>query len=181
MRVISGSARGRKLVSRPGESTRPTADKVKESVFNIIQAHVSGSRVLDLFAGSGALGIEALSRGADHATFVEKDFGAMNIVKTNLENTRLSDKSSLIKGDALSFLKNTDERFDIIFIDPPYASGLYEEVFSLISSRRLLSPEGIIISEHKTGAEVTLCNGLRLLSERKYGNVSVSIIKGDNL
>ncbi|MBR5218183.1 MAG: 16S rRNA (guanine(966)-N(2))-methyltransferase RsmD [Clostridia bacterium] len=181
MRVISGTARGRRLVTKPGEDTRPTADRVKEAVFSMLQNRIYASRVLDLFAGSGALGIEALSRGAEHAVFVEKDSEAARVVEKNLKDTRLWDKSRLIKGDALVYLSGAKESFDIIFIDPPYAAGLYGDVFSLICSGGLLAPDGIIISEHKTGCEIPVCPPLTQVSDRKYGNVSVAILKKESV
>ncbi len=181
MRVISGTAKGRRLITKPGEETRPTIDRVKEAVFSMLQNRIYASRVLDLFAGSGALGIEALSRGAEHAVFVEKDSAAVKIVEQNLKDTRLWDKSRLIKGDALAFLGKATESFDIIFIDPPYAAGLYGEVFSLICSGGLLAPDGIIICEHKTGTELPLCPPLLQVSDRKYGNVSVAVLKKESI
>ena len=124
MRVITGSARGRRLLELAGGETRPTADRVKEGVFNIIQFDIEGRRVLDLFAGTGQLGVEALSRGAAEAVFVEQRRDAARLVTENLKLTGLADRARVVNGDALSYLAGAGERFDIVFIDPPYADRL---------------------------------------------------------
>ena len=124
MRVITGTARGRVLRTLEGEDVRPTTDRVKEAVFSIIQFEIEGRRVLDLFAGSGQLGIEALSRGAASATFVDMSKDSLSAVKYNLEHTKLGDNAKVVQTDALSFLKLTKDKFDIVFLDPPYASSL---------------------------------------------------------
>ena len=121
MRVITGTARGRVLKTLEGEDVRPTTDRVKEAVFSIIQFEIEGRRVLDLFAGSGQLGIEALSRGAASATFVDMSKDSLSAVKYNLEHTKLGDNAKVVQTDALSFLKLTKDKFDIVFLDPPYA------------------------------------------------------------
>ena len=121
MRVITGTARGRVLRTLEGEDVRPTTDRVKEAVFSIIQFEIEGRRVLDLFAGSGQLGIEALSRGAASATFVDMSKDSLSTVKYNLEHTKLGDNAKVVQTDALSFLKLTKDKFDIVFLDPPYA------------------------------------------------------------
>ena len=123
MRVITGSARGRRLKELTGMETRPTTDKVKESLFSIIQFDIEGRRVLDLFAGTGQLGIEALSRGAASAVFIDRRADAVRLVKDNLELCGLSDRASVRCGDAMSYLRS-GEKFDLIFLDPPYAAGL---------------------------------------------------------
>ena len=122
MRVITGTARGRVLRTLEGEDVRPTTDRVKEAVFSIIQFEIEGRRVLDLFAGSGQLGIEALSRGAASATFVDMSKDSLSAVKYNLEHTKLGDNAKVVQTDALSFLKLTKDKFDLVFLDPPYAS-----------------------------------------------------------
>ena len=117
MRVITGTARGRVLRTLEGEDVRPTTDRVKEAVFSIIQFEIEGRRVLDLFAGSGQLGIEALSRGAASATFVDMSKDSLSTVKYNLEHTKLGDNAKVVQTDALSFLKLTKDKFDIVFLD----------------------------------------------------------------
>lgn len=133
MRVITGTSRGRVLRTLEGEDVRPTTDRVKEAVFSIIQFEIEGRRVLDLFAGSGQLGIEALSRGAASATFVDMSKDSLSAVKYNLEHTKLGDNAKVVQTDALSFLKLTKDKFDIVFLDPPYASSLVVDSMKLLS------------------------------------------------
>ena len=147
MRVITGSARGRRLKELEGLETRPTTDRVKESMFNILQFDIEGSRVLDLFAGTGQLGIEALSRGAAAAVFVEQRRDAAALVRDNLRLTGLADRARVVNGEALSYLASAGEQFDIIFLDPPYAAGLWKPVLEAVSRFDILSDHGIIICE----------------------------------
>jgi len=147
MRVITGSARGRKLKELEGKETRPTSDRVKESVFNIIQFELEGGRVLDLFAGTGQLGIEALSRGAAAATFVEQRRDAANLIRENLKRTGLAGSARVVNGDAISFLKTTKEKFDFIFLDPPFPAQLWDTVIDIIYRFDILMNHGIIICE----------------------------------
>jgi len=146
MRVITGSARGRKLKTPEDYDIRPTTDNVKESLFNIIQFDIEGRRVLDLFAGTGQLGIECLSRGAREAVFVDKSREAVKIVKENLKSCGLH--GTVVQQDALSYLKGCG-RFDLIFIDPPYDAGLYESVLENVNSIDILADGGIIICESR--------------------------------
>ena len=129
MRVISGSAKGTILYSLQGSTTRPTLDRVKEALFNIIQNEIIDAQVLDLFAGSGALGIEALSRGAKFAVFSDKSIQSVDIIKKNIEKTHLKEKAKIIKGNYLNILKECEEQyqFDLIFIDPPYADNMVKK------------------------------------------------------
>lgn len=147
MRVISGSARGRRLKELQGMETRPTTDKVKESLFNIIQFDIPGRRVLDLFGGTGQLGLEALSRGAQHCTFVEQRRDAVALIRDNLRACELSDKAHVVQGEALSFLSSCKEKFDVIFLDPPYQSDLLEKSLDLIRKFDILGENGIIVGE----------------------------------
>ena len=147
MRVITGTARGRRLKELEGLETRPTTDRVKEGVFNIIQFDIEGRRVLDLFAGTGQLGIEALSRGAASAVFVDQRRDAASIIRENLKLTGLSDRARVVNGEAMAFLSSQRERFDLIFLDPPYAAGLWEPALEAISRFDILSNHGIIICE----------------------------------
>ena len=147
MRVISGTARGRRLGELKGMDTRPTTDKVKESLFNIIQFDIEGRRVLDLFGGTGQLGIEALSRGAEHCTFVDQRRDAAQLIRDNLRAAGLSERGKVIQGDSLAFLQSCREKFDLIFLDPPYAADLLDRALETISSIDILSEYGIIICE----------------------------------
>ena len=147
MRVISGCARGRRLKELQGTDTRPTTDKVKEALFNIIQFDLEGRSVLDLFAGTGQLGIEALSRGADHCTFVEQRREAVALIRENLTVCELSEQSRVVQGDALSFLASCREKFDIILLDPPYQTDLLPRCLETIAKFDILREHGIIVCE----------------------------------
>lgn len=146
MRVITGTARGRKLNTLQGMAVRPTADRVKEALFSILQFELEGRRILDLFAGSGQLGIEALSRGARAATFVDSDKEAFAVTMENLKLTALSQQAQVLHTDALHFLDASRETFDILFLDPPYGSGLLQT--ALPKAVRLMAPGGVLVCEH---------------------------------
>ncbi len=147
MRIISGTARGRRLKELPGLHTRPTTDKVKESIFNIIQFDVEGRRVLDLFGGTGQLGIEALSRGAERAVFVDAGREAAKIIQENLEMTGFSRQARVVRGDALSFLGSCREKFGLAFLDPPYAADLMDQALKQMAAIDIMTENGIIICE----------------------------------
>jgi 16S rRNA (guanine966-N2)-methyltransferase len=147
MRVITGSARGRRLNELKGTKARPTADHVKEAMFNIVQFRVEGRRVLDLFAGTGQLGIEALSRGAKSATFLDMRPEAVRLVRENLSLCKLEGRAKVLLGGALEFLGRTDETFDLIFLDPPYESELLKSALEAIARFDILSDHGIILCE----------------------------------
>lgn len=148
MRVISGTARGTNLNTLEGDNTRPTLDRVKESLFSIIQILIPKSRILDLFAGSGALGIESLSRGAEHAVFCDKSYKASEILKKNIEKTHFKEKSTIITKDYLKALEDlTNEKFDIIFLDPPYKMNLVGKAVEKILELDILNEDGVIIVE----------------------------------
>lgn len=169
MRVITGTARGRKLKTPENYDIRPTTDNVKESVFNIIQFDIEGRKVLDLFAGTGQLGIECLSRGAESAVFVDHSREAVKIIKENLAACQL--KGLVAEQDSLMYLKNGG-KFDLIFVDPPYDSDLYEEVLKSINLFDILNDGGIIICEARRGRAFPAEVGkLRLAREYNYGSV----------
>ncbi len=149
MRVITGSARGKRLVTVSGNDiVRPTGEKVKEALFSSIQFDIEGRHVLDLFAGSGQLGIEALSRGAESATFVDCNDASLKAVKQNLENTGLGSKSAVHKSDYATFAMRCTQKFDIAFLDPPYKAGILEDAVSKVIP--LMSDYGKIFCEHPT-------------------------------
>lgn len=152
MRVITGLARGRRLDTLPGDATRPTGEKVKESIFSAIQFDIEGRRVLDLFAGSGQLGIEALSRGASGCVFVDKNTEAVKIIRQNLLHTGLAEKSQVLGTDALTYLTRPGDRFDLVFLDPPYASELIVPVLEKVAS--LVNDGGIIVCETDDNTEL---------------------------
>lgn len=171
MRVITGSARGRKLKTPENYDIRPTTDNVKEAVFNILQFDIEGRRVLDLFAGTGQLGIECLSRGAAEAVFLDRDRAAVQIVKDNLKTCGL--KGTVLCQDSLSYLKSCG-RFDLIFVDPPYDSGLYDEVLQTINSVDILSEGGIMIVEaRRTTILPEMTAPYRKGKEYCYGKVKI--------
>lgn len=176
MRVISGQARGRKLLAPEGLDTRPTTDRVKESMFNLIMPYLPAQNVLDLFAGSGALGIEALSRGCAHGVFVEADKSALGIVKKNLELARQSQKAEVCPTDAFAYLSRTSNSFDIIFLDPPYNKGLLERSVTELWKRNLLAPGGIIVAESEVGGEEPPPGLFQVLKFAKYGKTTVFIL-----
>ena len=172
MRVITGTARGRKLLEPAGMDIRPTTDQVKEAVFNILQGDVEGRTVLDLFAGTGQLGIEALSRGAESCTFVDESREAVRLVKANLEKCGL--RGSVFQGDALRFLESR-ETYGLIFLDPPYRSGLYGELLQGIKAFDKLQTGGIMVVE--TPAELEPDSpGLPYVKLRsyRYGKVRIT-------
>ena len=146
MRIITGSARGVNLLTLPGEATRPTAERTKEAVFSMIQFDIEGRKILDLFAGSGQLALEALSRGAASAVLCDKSKDAINIIKKNAEKTRLSDKCKIYSSDAQTLIcRLGDERFDIVFLDPPYALKTIPNVLSSLVANNRLKPTSIIV------------------------------------
>lgn len=183
MRVISGKARGTKLSSIESLSTRPTLDRVKESLFNIIQNNLKGAVILDLFAGSGQLGIEALSRGADKAYLCDINRDAVKMIKQNLEKTKLKDKTVVINEDYKKALRtlNTNEKFDIIFIDPPYKEDIaVDSIIDIIHESRL-KENGIMIIEtdeiERDLREINKIENIKIIDQRKYGRASLIFIK----
>lgn len=183
MRVISGKARGTKLGSIESLSTRPTLDRVKESLFNIIQNNLKGAVILDLFAGSGQLGIEALSRGADKAYLCDINRDAVKMIKQNLEKTKLKDKAVVINEDYKKALRilNTNEKFDIIFIDPPYKEDIaVDSIIDIIHESRL-KENGIMIIEtdeiERDLREINKIENIKIIDQRKYGRASLIFIK----
>lgn len=172
VRVISGSARGLKLNTPGDDRVRPTTDRVKESMFNIVQDWVYDSQVLDLFAGSGALGIEALSRGASQAVFCDNSLDSIKIIKSNIEKARVVDRSQIVSGDFKRCLRDMEAKnqsFDMIFVDPPYYKGLFEEVLGTIRSCKILKKDGIVIVEHDAKRPIGRVEGLEVYKEKKYG------------
>lgn len=152
MRIITGAARGKKLQQLEGERVRPTPDRVKEALFNIIQFDLEGRRVLDLFAGSGQLGLEALSRGAQEAVFVDSARDSIAIVEKNVAATGLGDKAKIVNSDFASFLSRRPQAFDIAFLDPPYRTGLLQQALPLVAAA--MNPGGTIVCEHPSDEEL---------------------------
>ncbi len=148
MRIITGKAKGIKLKTLDGVETRPTSERVKEAVFSMLQFDIEGRTVLDLFAGSGQMSLEALSRGAASATMIDRSRAAIKIIEENSEKTKLKEQCKIINSDALEFLKRShDEKYDIVFLDPPYASGLYIPTLKALIKSDSLKPTSIIVAE----------------------------------
>jgi 16S rRNA (guanine(966)-N(2))-methyltransferase RsmD len=177
MRVITGSARGRKLKTLDSLDIRPTPDAVKEAIYSVIQFDLQGASVLDLFAGSGQLGIEALSRGAAHCVFVDKSAEAISVVKENLNACKLVSGSRVLHMDSLEYLQVAKKGFDIVLMDPPYRNGLLEKALPLIGTK--LNDGAYVICEHES--ELTLADSygenLQLHKRYRYGKVSVTIYR----
>ncbi len=172
MRVIAGSAKGRRLESVPGESTRPITDRVKESLFNILGRDVVGSRFLDLFGGTGAVGIEALSRGADEAVFVELDRHALRTIGHNLQATGFSERARVVRGDAFKFVERVgEEPFDYVYIAPPQYQRLWIRALRAIAGSPLLVEGGLaIVQIYPKEWEELAFPPLELVDERRYGS-----------
>ena len=173
MRVITGSARGRKLETLDGLDVRPTTEIVKEAVFSIIHFRLPGAKVADIFAGSGQMGIEALSRGASRAVFVDQSRASLQVVRKNLQTTGLGGNAEVVMDGAESFLTRTKEKFDFIFLDPPYNKGYGEKLLPLLG--RALAEEGIILFEHaKEEPLPDEAGGLVKLKDYRYGKTFVT-------
>ena len=165
------------LKSMEGLATRPTADRVKEGMFSAIQFEIEGRKVLDLFAGTGQLGIECLSRGASHAVFVDASKEAVKVIKENLTRTGLTQTSTLLQSEAVAYLDRCREKFDLIFLDPPYQSGLLNSVLKKISEIDILSESGIIICEYTTSLPPKAPAGLRERRTYRYGKTGVALLR----
>lgn len=181
MRVISGSARGTILKSPQDDKVRPTLDRVKESLFNIIGFSIIESDVLDLFAGSGALGIESLSRGASKAVFVDMSKESIALTTENLEKTRLKEKAMILNKDsisALEYLAGKNEKFDLIFMDPPYKTDLVKKALEFLSSSNILKEDALIIVEQDMDESLDDAYGnLTKTREKKYSKTKLSFFE----
>lgn len=181
MRVITGTAKGKRLVTPNGSDlVRPTSEKVKEAVFSAIQFDIEGRRILDLFAGSGQLGIEALSRGAKSAVFVDASAVSVDIIKKNLITTELSEKARVIRSDFSTFLASNRDSFDIAFLDPPYNAGVLPDALSKASA--FMSDYGVIVCEHDI--QVVLpekVNDFSISRTYKYGKIAVTLYRKERV
>lgn len=182
MRIITGTARGTRLATLDGEATRPTAERVKEAVFSMIQFDLMDTTVLDLFAGSGQMGLEALSRGAEKAHFIDRSAEAIEIVRKNAEKTRLIEKSSIFCTDSIDYLKRSKGRckFDYVFIDPPYGSGLVKESLALLADGTMLNDGAWLIVEDETedifGGDEELASKFNIEKSNRYGRVHIVVL-----
>ena len=178
MRVIAGQARGIQLNTPEGMKTRPTADRVKEAMFSIIQFDLPSAKVLDLFGGTGQLGIEALSRGASYATFVDAEKNACALIRDNLKRTKFDLQAKVVCSDYEIFLKNTTDKYDIVLLDPPYAEVFLEKSLKMITEIDILQYNGIIVTERPLGKELS-CDfpGFIRSKDYKYGKTLVTLFR----
>ena len=178
MRVITGKARGIQLKTPDGMLTRPTADRVKEALFSIINFDIPGAKVLDLFGGTGQLGIEALSRGATVATFVDAREESCKLIRENLKRTKLEQDAKVVRSDYLDYLSRCREQYDIIFLDPPYAEVFLENAIKRITEIDILHSNGIIVAERPLGKELPWeFEGFTRSKDYKYGKVLLTIYR----
>ena len=181
MRVISGKARGLKLNTPKNDDVRPTTDRVKESLFNMINSYIMDSDILDLFAGTGSLGIECLSRGANQCIFVDNSKESINIVKSNIKKARVENESIVLNLDfksAINSLSLKNKQFDVIFMDPPYYKNMFSDALSAVDNNNLLKEDGIIVVEHDTVDKFPDNMGRLYKSrEKKYGNTTLTFYK----
>lgn len=176
MRIIAGIYKGRRLTSPIDDRVRPTTDKVKEAIFSILTNDIYGSNVLDLFSGSGNLGLEALSRGAQHCWFCDSSRDSLKLIRENIRYCKAEEKATVIAGDFRKVLSGLNSRMDIILLDPPYGKGMLPECFELIKEYDLLADDGLILAEHRKDEELPdELGGFTKIKERKYGKVVVSI------
>lgn len=181
MRIITGSARGTKLATLDGDATRPTAERVKEAIFSMIQFDLPDSRVLDLFAGSGQLGLEALSRGAEKAHLVDRSAEATAIIKQNAQKTHLWDRCRVVTMDYADYIRGTKgEKFDFIFLDPPYGSGMLSSALSKLADSELLADGAWIFCEDETddvfGNDASLSEKYNIEKQSRYGRVYITVL-----
>ena len=178
MRVITGTARGCRLDTLPGLDTRPTLDKVKEGLFSAIQFDIEGRRVLDLFAGSGQLGIEALSRGAAYCVFVDRNPAAVPIIRGNLQRAHLAPVAQVIGTDSMIYLDHLKERFDLVFLDPPYRmTEVYADAIARLDAADMLAPDAVIAAERRQAVPVVYPEGFEVYDTRNYGETSIDFVR----
>ena len=177
LRIITGKARGIKLDTLEGLDTRPTAERVKESVFSMLQFEIENRKVLDLFAGSGQMGLEALSRGAMSCTFVEKSIDAMDIVKKNAKKTKLIENCKILNVDYKEYLRGAKnrEKFDIVILDPPYSMKIIPEILDTLVKNDMLNINAKVICESEDDVEYT-CEGLATVKHNKYGKAFITVL-----
>ena len=184
MRVIAGKYKGRKLYTPDDHSVRPTTDKVKEALFSMLANELYGARVLDLFAGTGGLGIEALSRGAEYCLFADSSRKSLDLIRSNLAHCKVEEETRIAAGEFRKVLRSAarkiedglEEPFDIILLDPPYEAGYMDDIFRLISAGGILADGGTIVAEHRKQEEMPdELHGFTKVKERRYGVVKLSI------
>ncbi len=186
MRIITGSARGARLQAPTGQTTRPTAERTKEAVFSMLQGGIAERRVLDLFAGSGQMGLEALSRGAARAVLVDCDKAALAAIRANALHTKLAEHAEIVAAEALSYLKGyTGAPFHLVFLDPPYDRGLLPQCLSLLLSRGMLAAGAVVVCEARDGnavfdGDAALAAGFTVLRCARYGAAHITLLTKEN-
>ena len=168
MRIITGRARGKKLVTLEGKDVRPTSDKIKESLFNILQFNIEGRVFLDLFAGSGQIGLEAISRGAEKAVFVDSSKKSIAVIEQNVQHTGFTAESKVVNADSLMYIRHTAEKFDVAYVDPPYKTGILQEVLPYVAEA--MNEGGIIVCEHPVEVPEEIGEFAKL-KDYKYGKI----------
>lgn len=178
MRIITGRARGKRLVTLEGKDVRPTSDKIKESLFNILQFNIEGRAFLDLFAGSGQIGLEAISRGAEKAVFVDSSKKSIAVIEENVRNCGFAAESKVVNADSLMYIRHCAETFDVAFIDPPYRTGILQEVLPYVAEA--MNEGGIIVCEHPADEAVPEEIGeFRKLKDYRYGKITLTSYRRD--
>ena len=180
MRIVAGLAKGRKIESPKGMDVRPTTDRVREALFSSIAFRIAGSQVLDLFAGTGALGLEALSRGAAAAVFADRSRRSIAMIRRNIAACRLASRATVIERDAasvLTMLRGQNRQFDLVFLDPPYDSPLLEQALRGLDEGRLVAENGLISAEHPAGRPPALPPGFAIASTKRYGKTVLSFVQ----
>lgn len=175
MRIIAGAHKGRKLIEFQGEDIRPTTDRVKESIFNLISEYVPEAVVLDLFAGSASLSLEALSRGAKKAVMVDMDKNSVKVINENISKLSYQDRSYVVNTDALSYINSCREKFDLVFLDPPYNKGLICQAMNSLLEKDVLNDGAVIVTETDDIEEEHFFEGLENHKRRKYGRTFITV------
>jgi 16S rRNA (guanine(966)-N(2))-methyltransferase RsmD len=177
MRVISGIRRGHKLLEFQGYDVRPTTDRVKESIFNLIQIYIPQAKVLDMFAGSGALSFEAVSRGADYALLLDSDSRSVELIKRNIAGLKFEGMCEVIKTSCFDYICRCNEQFDVIFLDPPYNKGFIEPALRGIIENNILSDDGIVVLESDNTDFSSDADGLEIIKQKRYGRTFVTVYR----
>ena len=177
MRIISGIRRGHKLHEFGGYDIRPTTDRVKEAIFSMITPYIVGAEVLDMFAGSGALSFEMLSRGAAHAVLIDKDKHSVDIIRRNAESLGFSDMCEIVACSSFDYARRCDKKFDVIFLDPPYNKGFITEALAAIAENGILAGDGIVVLESDSTDFKDGYDGLEIIKQKKYGRTYITIYR----
>ena len=183
MRIIGGQLKGRKIEQPDLNNVRPTKDRIREAVFNMIAIDIPGAKVLDLFSGSGSYGLEAISRGADEAVFVEKDHMCTGVIHNNIRKLGIENDTEVINKDAIEYMENIGKntKFDVIFADPPYNKNLAKKTLIMVNQYDILSPSGILVIEYNRREDVSLQEGnVSILKQKTYNKIYINIYKRDD-